>query len=334
MPTTVYFASNRVLTGPADQLGSYSAQIQPPSLSDGMTYGVAFVDGIDLATNAQGQVTSITNTSQGGYSPAVIGDLGNAGRNLLLFVHGFDNTFSDALTRSAFNREWMAASGVAAADTTVLAFSWPSLGQIVKFPIVQADYLHDQNTARLSGIHLMTFFAGLKPIIQAARANQRRVFLLAHSMGNLALESGIENWFLHNQGDTELFDGAILAAGDCRYDTFAQPNLARMSGLARLTELVSIYYSHHDQVLQLSDFLNLGAQRLGQDGPLHRTDTSAFPPSRYRMVDASDFEDYDFNFLTSHQYYRQSPRARADIAAAMARSAQNAATPNTALSTA
>ena len=85
-------------------------------------------------------------------------------------------------------------------DTTVLAFDWPSLGRIIDIPILPGDYLHDQTMARLSGIHLMTFFAGLEPILRTARANKRSTFLLAHSMGDLALESAVENWFLHGTG--------------------------------------------------------------------------------------------------------------------------------------
>lgn len=317
MPTTVYFASNRVLIGPADNIGSYGPNLQPPSSTDAIIYGTAFVDGIDVATNAQGTVTLIEKFSQGRFGQDAIDDLSNAGRNLLVFIHGFDNTVSDAITRAASNREWMAGSGVAAADTAVVAFSWPSLGQIIGIPILPSDYLHDQNMARLSGIHLMTFFANLEPILRAARANNRRTFLLAHSMGNLALQSAVENWFLHGNGNAQLFDQAILAAGDCSYDTFDQPNLARLSGLARLAQRVAIYYSLADHVLQLSMAVNLGAQRLGQDGPRNRSNQSSFPPAQYHMVDATGFQDYDFNFLTSHQHYRQSSKARTMIAADM-----------------
>jgi esterase/lipase superfamily enzyme len=317
MPTTVFFASNRVLTGAADDPASYGPDLQPPSSSAGMVYGSAFVDGIDVATNAQGVVSTIETTNLGSFPQSAIDDLSKPGRNLLVFIHGFDNSFTDAITRAAFNREWMAASGVAVADTTVIAFSWPSLGQIISFPILTADYKHDQTMARNSGIHLMTFLANLEPILTAARANGCSTFLLAHSMGNLALESAVENWFLHGNGRGQLFDLALLAAGDCAYDAFNQPDLARLSGLSLLAKRVSVLYSHADQVLQLSAFVNGGAQRLGQDGPNNRSDPVAFPPSVYTMVDCTGFQDYDFGPLTSHQYYRLSPKARAVIAAEM-----------------
>jgi hypothetical protein len=48
MPTTVFFASNRILTGDSKLVTSYGPNIQPPSISTGITYGAAFVDGVDI----------------------------------------------------------------------------------------------------------------------------------------------------------------------------------------------------------------------------------------------------------------------------------------------
>jgi esterase/lipase superfamily enzyme len=301
--TTVYFATNRVVTNAVDAVGGYPAQMVPPLDPTAVTYGRAFVTGIDVPTGAQGTVGQVDQISKGGFSAEAIADLSAPGRDLLLFIHGFDNTFSDAMTRAAFNREWLAASGNARADTTIVAFSWPSKGQIVSFPFLAADYRFDQNIATQSGLHLMGFLARLDPIMRAARASKPglRVTLLAHSMGNLALQSAVETWFLQGNGKDMIFDQAILAAGDCTYDAFDQPNLARLS----------------DHVLQLSMAVNLGAQRLGQDGPRNRADTNAFPQAQFTMVDCSGYQDYDFDFLTSHQYYRQSPSVRAILAQTM-----------------
>jgi hypothetical protein len=134
--STVYFATNRIATDPTDQLASYGSGIQPPSVSSGLIYGTAFVDGIDVSTNAQGVVSSIGDISVGGFSKNAIGDLANAGRNLLVFIHGFDNSFSDALTRAAFNREWLAGLHQQPMDMSVISFSWPSLGQLVDGPFL------------------------------------------------------------------------------------------------------------------------------------------------------------------------------------------------------
>jgi len=310
MPTTVFFASNRILTGDPAVVTSYGPNIQPPSISTDIMYGTAFVDGVDINHDLQGSITAIQDTNKGAFAANVASDL-------LVFIHGFDNTFEDAITRAAFNREFLAASGKPGTDTTVLAFSWPSLGKIVSFPVLDADYRHDQKMAVLSGVHLMTFFSRIEPLLRTARANGSRTYLLAHSMGNLAFQSAVENWFLHGNGNAELFNVAILAAGDCGFDTFAHPHLTGLSGLSLLSPRISIYYSGEDEVLDLSQVIN-GLQRLGHDGPKGRTDQTAFPAATYRMFDATTIKDYDRNFLSSHQYYRLSRTVREAIATDMA----------------
>ena len=314
MPTTVHFITNRVLSGAADSVASYTAAIQPPADLAGLVYGTAFVDGVDIASNDSGIITMLQEPRLGGFAPAAMADLSRPGRNLLLFLHGFDNSFQDAITRSAFNREWLAASGVAAADTSVIAFAWPSLGRAVGLPILQRDYQRDQLMARSSGLHLMAALSRLRPILAQARDAGARCFLLAHSMGNLALQSAVENWFLHGNDAVPVFDLSLLAAADCSFDAFEQPSPAQLQGLTRLSGRVGVYYSHVDHVLQLSAVVNGGMPRLGQDGPRHRLDPAIFPAETFRFVDATAWRDYEFNLLSSHQYYRRSPTARADIA--------------------
>jgi hypothetical protein len=61
-----------------------------------------------------------------------------------------------------------------------------------------------------------------------------------------------------------------------------------------------------------------GAWRLGFDGPPNRADTAFFPQAHYSFLDCTGNEDFTEPFLTapdrSHQYYRQSLSARADVA--------------------
>jgi esterase/lipase superfamily enzyme len=317
MATTVFFASNRILVCDPTSDTSYSPNIQPPSVSTDIVYGTAFVDGVDVDRNEQGSITSIQDTNKGAFAASVAGDLSQAGRNLLVFVHGFDNTFEDAITRAAFNREFLAASGQLGTDTTVLAFSWPSLGKIISFPVLDADYRHDQKMALLSGVHLMSFLAQVEPLLRTARASGCRTYLLAHSMGNLALQSAVENWFLHGNGNAELFNVGVLAAADCGFDEFAQPHLTGLDGLSLLTSRISIYSSGADKVLDLSRTIN-ALQRLGQDGPKDRTNQTSFPPVTFRMFDATSINDFNRDPFSSHQYYRLSHTVRTAIAADMA----------------
>jgi len=313
---TVHFATNRVLTGPADQVTSYSPSAVSPSDPTAVTYGTAFVEDAGLDADTVGAIKSINNVRQGQFSESAKGDLSDPGRNLLVFVHGFDNTFENAITRAAFNQQWLEQSGVPAASTAVVAFSWPSAGKLIGKPLPSLAYRDDQRRAGLSGLPLMTFFANLQPLIDAARSKGNRVFLLAHSMGNWALQAAVESWFVHGNGDALLFDEAFLAAADEVHNTFGTTPPGRLSGLSRLAKRISIYSSQRDEVLKLSSAVNL-ARRLGQNGPDDGTNAVLFPPAKYLMVDCSSANDYAFDLASSHQYYRRSPQVRADIAKTM-----------------
>src|SRR5215475_14931655 len=123
MTTTVYFATNRVVNAPTDNPASYTFNIVAPTKPQEVTYGTAFVETAGLTADTVGAIRSIQDLSKGGFSDQAKDDLSKGGRNILVFIHGFANSFPDAITRAAFNREWLAAPGIGAANTTVIAFS-------------------------------------------------------------------------------------------------------------------------------------------------------------------------------------------------------------------
>jgi esterase/lipase superfamily enzyme len=318
--TTVYFATNRVAQGPTADWHSYGADIVPPMDPGLVTYAAAFVEGTDLLVEGSGTITAISHAQPGGFEAGVSRDILGSGKNILVFIHGFANSFFNAITRAAFNREWFAASGISAADTTIVAFTWPSLGKLIAAPphLLPDDYLRDQSQAGRSGFHIASFFANLQTMLTQIRAQGRRVFLLAHSMGNFALQAAVEGWFMHGRPAEVLFDEVFLAAGDERFDSFELPMDARLGRLAELTPRISIYYSVRDIALYLSFAVNL-VTRLGHEGPRHKADATRYPPARYRVPDCADVDDYNMVIPpdASHQYYRRSRKVRADIAAAM-----------------
>ncbi len=308
MATTVYFATNRVVANDGTHVADYNAGMVPSSDPTTITYGRAFVEGSDLAAGRSGHVVGIEDVSQGGFSAGAFGSLAAPGRNILVFIHGFDNSFADAITRAAFNRDWFAASGTVDADMNVVAFAWPSLGRAIDLPIPWADYLHDQTMAGRSGMHVTSFFIYLQPLLQQARASGTRCYLLCHSMGNYALQAAVETWFTHDEQPVEMFDEAILAAADERRDSFSFPKPGRLSCLAQLAGRVSIYFSEADLVLALSAAVN-GIRRLGQNGPTPDAEAT----SAFRLVNCAAYHDYRDGPLSSHQYYRLSPGVRANI---------------------
>jgi hypothetical protein len=65
MPTTVFFASDRILAGDPTIVSSYGPNIQPPSISTDIMYGTAFVDGVDIKANQQGSIAATRTRTRG-----------------------------------------------------------------------------------------------------------------------------------------------------------------------------------------------------------------------------------------------------------------------------
>jgi esterase/lipase superfamily enzyme len=321
--TTVYFATNRRPSG----TNGFGAHIVPPDVSK-MTYGSIHVTNIALPDAASGKMGPIMDRSMGSFAANSLTAIVNGGENLLVFIHGFDNSFADAIKRAAYNRAWFADGGAIGA-TSVVAFTWPSLGQLLakKPTSLTSGYLADQGHAGASGFHIAKFFLEIDKLEKAFRIAKPngRIFLLAHSMGNWALQAGIASWFQQRESNDVVFDEVFLAAPDERFDTFAAPAGQRLSRLKDIGHRITIYYSEMDTIIWLSNGIN-GILRLGFAGPGDKTDDTQFPPAKYRMRDCGGVFDYDCfdGFDASHQYYRKSPKVRADIVAIMSGAASGA----------
>ena len=72
-------------------------------------------------------------------------------------------------------------------------------------------------------------------------------------------------------------------------------------------------------MLAASFALHLGWFRLGQNGPLNGSNTVMYPPSQFRLVDASGVDDYlpSIDLTVTHSYYRHSKIVRSDIVLTM-----------------
>jgi len=313
--TTVYFATNRKKDGPGPtDYGSSSI-----ANTAAATYAVAEVNGVTLANADAGNIQSVHDINAGDFSQAVKDKIIAAGHNLLVFIHGADNSFEDAIKRAAFNREWFAASGNAAANTTVIAFTWPSSNKyFAPGHDPKHEYLADQVQAGKSHFHLAQFLKAIDSLRAAFLASHPagRIFLLAHSMGNLALQGAVQGWFDDHGPADLIFDQVLLAAPDEVRDTFEMPHGGRLADLPKLSGRISVYYSRFDFLMILSEAANHNV-RLGFDGPEHKLDATIYPPAKFRLVDCSDVLDYLRIGEASHQYYRKSAKVRADIVACM-----------------
>lgn len=162
-----------------------------------------------------------------------------ASRDVLLFVHGFNNSLSDARLRLA---QIVADAGFTGVP---VVFSWPSKREFLA-------YGGDREIATASRDSLEQVIRGL-----AAVPGVGRVHVLAHSMGTwLAMESLRQ---VAISGDPTLgghLGEIMLAAPDLDLGVFQQ-QMARMPG-AR----VSVFSTTNDRALELSSTLS-GRSRLG-----------------------------------------------------------------------
>jgi len=247
----------------------------------------------------------------------------------LFYLHGFSNSFSQALQRAAQIEEFYEAEGLALAP---LVFSWPSDGRLLDPRLFAADaglreqYLDDQRDATASGPALARL---LREVWRARnRAGQGdaapRLVLLAHSMGNHALACGLEamNNGLLTREMEGLFAQAVLVSADVASDALEPGQPLRL--LPQMAEKVTVCISP-DSTLSVASQIANGNRRLGHYGP---TTLADLPPgvevvdcfngldwgSRDRIL-AKGGSEWD---VVQHQWYRNDLKARAALAALLA----------------
>jgi hypothetical protein len=244
----------------------------------------------------------------------------------MLYIHGFSNGFADALQRAAQIEEFYEGEKVALAP---LVFSWPSDGRVLDPQLfaadagVKAQYLDDQRDAMASAPALARLIREIwRARVRAAAAGAApRLVLLAHSMGNLALASGLAamNNGLLTRELAGLFAQAVLASADLPHTCFEPGQPMRL--LPLIVDQVTVCISHDCTLSVASQFAN-GNKRLGHYGPAR---LDLVPPgvevvdyfvgldgaTRDRIL-AKGGTEWD---VVQHQWYRNDLKARSALAA-------------------
>ena len=180
----------------------------------------------------------------------------------LIFIHGFNVSFIDALNAGAALASEIAIDGK---PLNVVVFSWPSDGKAIPY----MSYYSDREDARACGaalartyLKLFDFMAGLDP----AQYCDRSLHLLAHSMGNYVLRNGLQSLRAKDPRKlVRMFTEIILAAPDEDDDAFDTDDKLRL--LPSLGRRVTVYYNQKDRALLISDKTKANPDRLGSDGP-------------------------------------------------------------------
>lgn len=211
--------------------------------------------------------------------------------SVLLFVHGFNVKFDEALVRAAQLSNDLSRDDQFDIGIPVL-YSWPSAGALSL-----ENYQGDRARSLSAAPYLEEFLDIITEDLDVSRIN-----IIAHSMGNRVLTTALEDYardYLdrHNRDDLEF--RILLVAADVERDIFDAAN----GVFDNLDANVTIYTSDTDRALHISNIVNANQQkRLGD------TDTN-----RPYIRSAQNYQTIDATAVTTelfgvgHNYYSDNP---------------------------
>lgn len=162
-------------------------------------------------------------------------------REAILYIHGYNVTFSESLFRLGQLVHDFEINGVP------LLFSWPSEGE-------GSGYLYDRDSALIARDTLEALLDVLN------RSQVQRIQIIAHSMGSHLLMETLRQRAIRNNGRLwSKLEGIVLVAPDIDIDLFTK----QTKEIGNLPQPFIIMASDQDRALLLSEFVSGSRARLG-----------------------------------------------------------------------
>ncbi len=226
-------------------------------------------------------------------------------KHVTLFIHGYDNDWLQAVGRYDTIAKQLFDGPASLGE--IISFDWPSKGSLL-------GYLPDRSQARQTGDDLTNVLSMLYDWMSAQQAAaaknpdnacRARTSIIAHSMGNYALEYAMNAlWTRKNRPLlVSLLQEVLMVAADVDNDIFRSGETVTHGdgeGLANLSYRITALYTGRDNVLGASAGLkHFGKRRLGRSG-LDRT----YPvPDNVWDVDCTDLMNPGVNGIDVHGEY-------------------------------
>lgn len=207
----------------------------------------------------------------------------NPTRQAMVFIHGYNVSFENAVKRTAQIAFDLKFAGVP------ICYSWSSHGAL-------SNYTRDLANADATVVALQTF---LEETVQ--RTGNSTIHLVAHSMGNRALLQALDRIAIGNPQTPKLFGQLVMAAPDVSVHDFR----SRFAQAAmRLANSVTLYASSRDKALLASTEIH-GHDRAGLAGE------NLVVIGGMDTIDVSEID----TSLIGHSYYGDHPELIRDLQA-------------------
>jgi len=204
------------------------------------------------------------------------------GRRVLVFVHGYNNRFDDAVFRLA--------QIVHDSDAEVMPvlFTWPSRASLLA-------YGYDRESANFSRTNLETV---LRRIAEDPAVGE--VSVLAHSMGNWLTMEALRQMSIRDGRINPKIRTVMLAAPDVDVDVFRE----QMFDIGENRPEMILFVSGDDKALAVSKRIWQSTKRLGAIDPTEEPFRSRVEESGLTVIDLTEVKDGD---SLHHGKFAQSP---------------------------
>lgn len=192
-------------------------------------------------------------------------------RRVMVFVHGFNNTFEDSVYRFA---QIVHDSG---ADVAPVIFTWPSRASVF-------DYNYDKESTNYSRDALEQI---LRAIVREPEVKD--ITVMAHSMGSWLTVEALRQMAIRDGRVNAKITDVILASPDLDVDVFSKQFLA----MGRQHPRFTLFTSRDDKALALSRRISGNIDRLGQIDPSIEPYRSELERSGITVIDLTQLKAGD-----------------------------------------
>jgi len=195
----------------------------------------------------------------------------NGNGRALIFVHGFNTRYDDAVFRFA---QFVHDSGT---PFTPILFTWPSRGKVI-------DYNYDRESTNYSR-------DSLELLLRAAASDSsvKEISILSHSMGTwLTMETLRQMAIRDGHLPAKLHD-VVLASPDIDGDVFRK----QLERLGKPRPRISLFVSRDDRALDVSKLIAGDVDRVGAIDPTSEPWKSTLEKENVAVFDLTDVKTSD-----------------------------------------